>query len=151
MIKNILLLWFIFIIVFIILIFKTPDFALKIESTLWINWLSQFLLWFKWTYDETVTNIPTKAELENAYDTVQSGALDFKDKFEDWLNLTKEKIDWVREKAWDIENTYNDLKWTYDEAKEFINTNSWKIEEIKEVIETISDVTWTLTNTWETN
>ena len=149
--KNILLSILILFIIFILLIFKAPVAALKIENILWINWFSEFVLSFKWTYDETVTNIPTKSELKNAYDTVHSWAIDFKDKFEDWLNITKEKIDTVREKVWEAEDTYNELKWTYDEVQEFIDTNSWKIEEIKEVIETVSEITETITNTWETN
>jgi hypothetical protein len=46
-----------------------------------------------------------------------------------------------------VENTYNEIKEWYDEVKNFIDTNSWKIEEIKTVIDTVSE----LNNTWTTN
>jgi len=151
MIIKFLLSLLIFTIVLTLSVFNIPTITTSIEKMIWLNWFTEFILKFKSTYDETVTNIPTKGELENTYNTVQSWALDFKDKFEDWIKLTKQKIDSIRGSVWEIEDTYNDLKDNYDEVQEFIDTNSWKIDEIKEVIETITDVADTLTNTWETN
>lgn len=133
------------------MIFKIPQIAWLIENILWINWFNQFVLSFKSTWDDIFTNIPNNNELNDAFDNVYSWALDFKTKFEDWLGVTKDKIDWFRETASGIENTYNELKDTYDKAKGFIESNSWTIDDIKEVIETISDRANIVTNTWETN
>jgi hypothetical protein len=151
MIKNLLLYILIFFVVYIVLIFNVPQIAWVIENTLWINWFNQFVLSFKWTYDETVTKVPTETELKDAYNTVYSWAIEFKDNFDSWIEITKDKIDDFRTILSWAEDTYNDIKNWINDAKEFIETNSWTIEEIKEVIDTVSETSEILTNTWEIN
>lgn len=140
-----------FLVIYILLIFKAPGIAWVIENIIWINWFNNFILWAKSTYDETVTNIPSKDELQNTYNTVQSWAIEFKENFEIWVEITKEKIDAFRATMSWAESTYNDLKDWFNDAKDFIDTNSWIVDDIHNTIKTLSGINEALTITWETN
>jgi len=144
------LIWFfiIFFISYILLIFNSPTIAWAIEKVLWIGWFNNFVLKFKWAYDTTVTNIPTKDELKNAYDIAHSWAIEFWENFKMWAEFTKDKIDWYRETLSWAEWTYNEVKDWYNEIKDYVNTNSWMIDEIRNTIETFSWITDSLSNTW---
>jgi hypothetical protein len=151
MLRKILWSIILFFIIYILLIFKAPSIAWVIEKSIWINWFNEFILWFKSAYDETVTHIPSKEELQNTYNTVHSWAIEFKENFDLWVDLTKEKIDAFRDTMSWAEDTLNNFKTWYNETKDFINTNSWVIIDIQNTIETISGITEILINTWETN
>lgn len=140
MIKKFILFSLIIFILYILALFKLPQFTSIVWNIAWLNWFNEFVLSFKSTFDKTVTNIPSQEEFIE-------WSLELKENVINWVDVTKDKIDDIRETIKWAESKYNDLKETYDETKEFINTNSWKIKEIKETIQKISN----LTNTWEIN
>lgn len=105
--------------------FIAPETANRIDSVIWMPWLSQKITWFKSNFDDIVTDIPSVEEFK-------SGALDIKETVIDWVNTTKETIDDVRWWAQKIENTYND-------AREVVDDLSWKVENIKTALD---DVQW---------
>ena len=165
--------WFILIIVlYLLLVFKAPVITLGIEKTIWIKWITEFVINFKNKYDDTVTTIPSKSEVQDTYNVIYSWAVDYKEKFVNWANVTKWKIDIIREKISWAEDTYNelldwyeDVKESYDDAKVFIDENKEKLDIIKDAIDsvsnksseihswftdTINSFSW-LTNTWITN
>ena len=165
--------WFILILVlYILLVFKAPTITWEIENKIWINWFSEFVVNFKNKYDDTVTNIPSKREVQDTYDVIYSWATDYKEKFVNGANITKWKIDTIREKISWTEETYNellewyeDIKEWYEDAKEFIDDNKEKLDTIKNAIDVVSNKTsevgswitdtintfsW-LTNTWIIN
>lgn len=120
-------------ILYLVIIVKAPTVATQIDNLLKIDWFSQKVIEFKKTFDEIVTKIPTKDELKIVYS---------------WAVLkveqTKEAIDTVREKAWELENKY-------DEAVDFIDETKQKAEDLKENFQEISDLvsSWTqLINSW---
>lgn len=151
MLKNIFLFILIFFVLYILSIFKAPDLASSIEQSLGIQWFNAFVINFKETFDDIVTNFPTQDELKNAYETAQSWALEFKDNFENWLNITKDKIDTIRETLSWAEDTISDIKENIDAAKDFYDANSWTIDDIKNTIDTISEISQEITNTWTNN
>ncbi len=144
------LIWFsvIFFVSYILLIFNSPIIAWAIEKVLWIEWFNNFVLKFKWAYDTTVTNIPTKDELKNAYNTVHSWSIKFQENFKMWAEFTKDKIDWYRETLSWAEDKFNDAKDWYNEIKDYVTTNSWLIDEIRNTIETFSWVANTISQSW---
>lgn len=141
----------IFFTTYVLVIFNLPHVAWAIGKVLWLEEFNKFVLTFKSTYDETVTKIPTEDELKNTYNTVQSWAIDFKEKFDLWVDYTKEKIDWFRETLSWAEDTFNEIKNWYDWAIKFVNTNSGLIEEYKEKIEYLSWITETISESWVNN
>jgi len=144
MIKKLLLSIVILFIAYVLLIFSAPNIAWAIEQLLWLDGLNQKIIDFRDSFNDKSTSIPSKDEL-------LSWALDLKDNIIEWVDTTKEKIDSFRETMSWVEDTYNDLRDWYNEVKDFIDTNSWKIDDAKEILNTVSDITQTLTNTWETN
>lgn len=140
--------WFliIFFVSYILSIFKAPILASAIEKVLWIEWFNEFILSFKSTYDDAVTNMPTKDELKNAYNVVHSWAVEFWENFEIWVDYTKKQIDWIRETLSWAENTYNDITDWYLKTKDYINTNSWVLQDVRDTIESFSGITESLTN-----
>jgi hypothetical protein len=144
MIKKLILSLIILFVWYILLIFTMPSVASAIEQLLWIGWFNQKVIDIRDSFNNKTTTIPSKDEL-------LSWALDLKNNIIDWVDTTKEKIDSFRETMSGVEDTYNDLKDWYNEVKDFIDTNSWKIEDAKEILNTVSDITQSLTNTWETN
>lgn len=146
MLKNFLLWLLIFCIIYILLILNIPSISKKLENTILLNWINNFILQFKWTYNDTIKNVPTQNEFKNAYNSIQSWAIDFKENFDLWVDYTKERIDsirwtlsWVNDSIWDIKNTY-------DETKQFIDTNSWVIKNVQDTIQTNS---WVIKKVWE--
>jgi len=144
MIKKLLLSIVILFVGYVLLIFSAPNIAWAIEQLLWLDGLNQKIIDFRDSFNDKSTSIPSKDEL-------LSWALDLKDNIIEWVDTTKEKIDSFRETMSWVEDTYNDLRDWYNEVKDFIDTNSWKIDDAKEILNTVSDITQTLTNTWETN
>ena len=137
---------------YILLVFKAPTLSIEIDKLVWIEWFSEKVVIFKWSYDKVVTKIPTKKELESVY----SWAI--------------EKVDQVKDKIDDIRETVGEVEDTYDKATEFIS-DAWDkldqaketFEEVKNTIDGIKNIVWTWafditwetasweTNTWELN
>jgi len=164
MINKILLSLIILLILFILTVFNAPSIAIKIEEIIWINWLSDRIKWFKDVADWVSTNVPTKTEFENAYDSAYSWAVDIRDNIINWANVTRWKIDdiretviWAEKKFNEVKDSYNQIKDSFDEAKEFIDTNSWNIKKINNAVQSISEIrdnlvnTWSVIATWSTN
>ncbi|MFK7780567.1 MAG: hypothetical protein QM490_05545 [Candidatus Gracilibacteria bacterium] len=151
MIRKLLLSILIFFTVYILLIFKAPIVAGAIEKVLGIKGFNEFILGFKSTFDDTVTDIPTKAELRNAYDAIHSGALNFKENFDIGVDYTKKQIDEIRETLSGAEDTFNNVKDGYENIKEYIDTNSGVIQDVRDTIEAFSGITEKLTNSGTTD
>ena len=118
-----------------------PQVSSSVDRVIGMPWFSEKLRWGKDTFDETVTDIPSFWE-------VQSGALDIRQKFFEWVDSTKGTIDTVRGGAQKVENTYNEAKETYDDAKktfdEAKNTlnDLWeKVEQVQGVVEGVKNIT----------
>lgn len=151
--------WFfvLIVVVYLLLVFKAPTIAWVIEKWIWVKWLSEFVLNFKNKYDDTVTKIPTEREVQDTYNVIYSWAVDYKEKFINWAEVTKSQIDAIRNKISWAEDTYNDLKEWYDdvkegynEAKEFIDENSDRLDAIKKAINEVSNNT-TIVSSWTTD
>lgn len=141
MVKKILLSILIFFVVYILLIFKAPIIAWSIEQLLWIKWFNDYVIWLKSKLDKTVINIPSQSEV-NIYDSIQSWALDIKT----WIDYTKDKIDWFRKTMSGVDSTIKEINDWYDKTQDFINTNSWVIEDARNTIDSYSWITEKLTN-----
>lgn len=128
MIKKIF--WFIIIllIIYLLLIFKAPTVATQIEKILQIEWFNEKVINFKKTFDELITNIPSKEEVQGSL----NGTLDM-------IDSTKEKIDDLRLKAWEYEKKYN----------ETINYISWATSKVDEFKDKINEATQ-LISSWAT-
>lgn len=148
MLQKLLLFILIFFIVYIISIFKLPILAWSIEEVLHIKWFNEFVLKFKETYDKTFTDLPTKNDLKNAYNTAQSWAVEFWENFMIGVDYTKEKIDNFRNTMSWVEDTYSEVKEWYIKTKEYIDSNSWVIQDVRDTIEALSWVTEKLTQSW---
>lgn len=116
-------------------VFLAPNIATKIDSLIWVPWLSDNIRGSKEAIDSTVTNIPSVSEFK-------SWAIDIKDKVADWVETTKDTIDTIRSWAQKVEetynwavDTYNDLKWTLEDAQK-------KVEQIQWVVESVWELTW---------
>ena len=151
MINKILLSILIFAVIYILLIFKVPTLASIIEDTLWIKWFNEFIIWSKWTYDDTITKLPSAEELTGSYSEAYSWAINIKENILEWADYTRDKIDWFREAMSWAEETYKDIKDWIDTAKDFIDNASWALNDTKELIDNVSVIKETLTNTWTTN
>lgn len=128
MVKKLMWMFIIVIVSYILLVFNAPSVADWLERALKIEWLNEKIINFKKTFDEIVTKVPTKEELDWVYNQAK-----------DWIDTTKEKIDIIRWKA-------GEYKDKYDETIEYIEETTDKISWIKEDIEWFAN----LINTWST-
>lgn len=140
MIKK--LFWYIvlFSTLFGLIIFKIPSAPLFIEENLKIEWFNNSVINFKNTYNNLFTKIPSKEKAIETYNHSVSWAIYFKDKFVEWLDITKWKIDNIR-------NTLSWVKDSYDSTIDIINTASGKINDTIKVVNKIKNVFWTWANT----
>jgi peptidoglycan hydrolase CwlO-like protein len=138
--KKILLMLVVFIVLFLILIFKAPVVADKIWNLFWFYWVSENIVNIKNKFDNAITRIPSKEEVIQTYDMAYSWTVNAIDK-------TKDTIDNVRENANKIEEKYNN-------AKEFIDDTWKKIDEVKSTINDLEQI-WNniknIVNTWAVN
>lgn len=153
--KKILLSLLIIFIVYIILIFKLPVFALKIWEFLWIKKFNEFVEKFWSWFNNVVTDIPTSWEVLDVYNKTLSWANIVKWKLLDQAEKTKSVVDevrinfsWSEEKIKDIKTTISTISNTIDETKDSINDTIDNVWQIKWKIETINEI---LTKTWELN
>jgi methyl-accepting chemotaxis protein len=115
-------------------VFLLPGVATKIDILIWMPGLSDAIKGSKSTIDSTVTNIPSIKEFK-------SWAIDIKDKVVDWVEMTKETIDTIRSWAQKVEETYDTALDTYNNLKGSLEDAQEKVEQIGEVVDTISELT----------
>lgn len=151
MLKNLLLFIIILITLYLLAVFNAPNLANNIENIIWIEGLWNKITNFKSTTDWVVTNIPSREEFNKAYDDFYSWALEFKDNIETWADITKDKINTIRETVWWSQETYEDIKEWIKDAKDFIDSASWVINQTKDIIEDVSEINTIITNTWIIN
>jgi hypothetical protein len=115
-------------------VFMFPDVSAKIDNLIGISGLSESIRWSKENIDSTITNIPSASEFK-------SGALDIKDKVVGWVEATKDTIDTIRSGAQQVEetynwavDTYNDIKWSLEDAQE-------KVEKVQGIVDSFSELT----------
>lgn len=151
MLKKLKWLWILIIVLFLLIVFKAPGLSDSISWGLWFPNLNTNIRNFKKTLDEIVTRVPSKDEVTNWYSKAYSWAVEFKDNFEKWVKVTKEKIDTVRKTLSWAEDTYTKAKETFDETKELIENTSEKLNDIKETVDKVSEVAESLQGwTWST-
>ncbi|MDD3646218.1 MAG: hypothetical protein PHH06_02295 [Candidatus Gracilibacteria bacterium] len=122
MIKKLFWLIIAFFIIYILLIFKAPAVATHIEQILHIDGFNEKVINFKKTFDEVITNIPSKEEVQGTL----NGAIDM-------ISTTKEKIDDLRLKANEYEEKYN-------ETLNYISGAAQKVDELKDKINEASQL-----------
>jgi len=151
------LFWFIIIIfvLYILMIFKMPVIADKIQTWLGFNWFNEFVIDFKNSMDSFFTRVPTKEELKEWYNSTLSWAVDFKNDVVTWVNDVKDWIDSVRwTLSWAVD-TYNDVKETVIDTKETIDSTVETIkdtsESLKDTAEKINSISNSISSTWITN
>ena len=71
--------------------------------------------------------------------------MELKNNIQEWLDLTKDKIDSVRVTLSWAEDKYNQIKNWVEWVKTFIEENSWTIDMIQDTIQVITD-TGTINN-----
>lgn len=118
MIKKLALLCIIIGVWLIVLVFQAPETASKLEQILWMKGITSSILEFKGTVDKVATDIPTKNDLINTYNSLSSGALDAKNTVVDTANTTKQKVDDVRKTLSGAQETVTDTIETVQKAKE---------------------------------
>lgn len=138
-------------ILFILAVFKVPEVAKSLADMAWYPNLPGKITEMKSTYDDVVTDIPSKAELEYQYNATISWALELKENITVWVQSTKDKVDSLRETMSWAEQTIDDLKWTYNDAKDFIDETWKKINETKKIIEDTQAVIDKVKNTTNNN
>lgn len=113
-------------------VFLAPDVTKSIEGFVWISGTTDQIRWFKDSFDDVVTDIPSVAEFK-------SWAIDIWNTVKGWLDTTKEKIDDVRvtlsgaqdtfHNAIDtIDSTIDTVKWAKDAVQDFKNSNEWLLK-----------------------
>ena len=138
-------------VLFILCVFKAPEVAKSIANVTGFPNLPDKILSFKWSYDTVVTDIPSKQELSDKYNSTLSWALELKENILNWVDSTKETVDSLRETMSWAEQTIEDLKDAYSEAKVFIDDAGKKIEETKKIIEDTTTVINNVKNLRENN
>ncbi len=163
--KHLASLLIIFVTVYVLLIFMAPQITSKIEETIWIDGLTESITDFKWNLDESVTDIPTKDELKDAYNKAYSWALEYKEQFDLWVEKTHEKVDDIRDTLKKAEDTYNTVKDSYEQTKQTLENTKKILDESRQALEniqTIQSASWSIdtltgetlswsTSTWTIN
>jgi len=108
--KKILLSIVIFIVLYIIIVFKAPIIANQIEKIIWLHWLNEKIRNIKNKLDYFWTKVPTKNDLQKYYSWTLNS-----------IDKTKENIDKLRKKADELKNTYDKTKNTINQAWEKLN------------------------------
>jgi len=134
MIKKIIALIILIFALYGVSIFLLPQVASQIDTIIGMPWFSEKVRGNKVVMEGAITDIPSVNEFK-------SWALDAKDTFLNGVDVTKQKIDTLREWAQKAEETYNQAKDTYDSLKETLSGATQTIEEIGDVIESVNNVT----------
>ncbi|MCP4523658.1 MAG: hypothetical protein GY828_05595 [Candidatus Gracilibacteria bacterium] len=138
--KKILLGILILIVLFFVSIFKAPELAGAISNLLGYPDFPKHVIEFKSGFDHVVTDVPTKDEVINTYNTTLSGAIELKGKVVQGIHTSKETVDSIRETLSGAEEKIESAKETYNKTVDFIDETGKKIEETKKIIEDTSKV-----------
>lgn len=133
---------------FVVSVFKAPEIADSIGNTFGFPNLTEKIREFKSWFDGVVTHIPSQQEIQNALAETKSWAIKLKDGFIDWVEITKDKIDTVRETLSWAEQKIEDAKDAYNKTIDFIDETGNKINEVKQTIEDTSKVIEDVQNLW---
>ncbi len=151
MIKKILWFLLIFVVLYILAIFKAPVLADSIEDLLKINWFNQTVRDFKTSLDNIYTNLPSKEQVIDTYNKTLSWANELKEKAWSWTKQLKESIDnvrlsisWSVDKYEWIKNDIIETKQKMDQTVDTIKSTSEAIGEFWENIKNTSS--WILEN-----
>ena len=136
-------------ILFILAVFKAPDLAKSVAELAGFPNLPTNITEFKSNFDNIVTDIPTKEELESQYNSTVSWALQLKENIVNWVETTKDKVDSLRETMSWAEQKIEEIKEWYEDAKQFIDETGKKIDEAKQIIEDTQAVIENVQNVWE--
>lgn len=148
MLNKIFSFFIIFFVIYILIIFTTPKLAEFIGNKIWINWFNEFVLSFKSTIDNTGKDLPTESGLHKTYYSFVDWSVNFIHYFFDWVNIIKWRIDKFREDLEKKKQKVEDIKKTYDNVKEIINTASWAIQNTRNSVNEIMNTTsWAIQNT----
>ena len=134
-------------VLYILSIFRFPNLAKDIEKTLWIEWFNEFVISFKKTFEESITNF-SKDEVIGNYKNILSWSIELKNKLIGWISTAKEKIDDLRIFISWVEKNFNKLKYKYNESKGFLEEISNKAENTKKTIDELWKLKETLTDSW---
>ncbi len=126
-----------FFVLFLLSVFNAPSIADKIWEQVWITNISDKIKSVKESFDKLITHMPTKEEAEKAWEN-----------FVKWVDITKNKIDKIRQTLSWAEDKINEVKEIYDDTTEKIEDIKETINSVKEIWEQIQDITWW---TWDTN
>lgn len=132
--KKIIWILIIFFVLYILAIFNIPIVAQNIEKKLKIEWFNDFILKLKWTYDYWLENNPDVEEWLNTYNKALSGATKIKEDVINGAQYAKDKVDSARVSLSGAQETIN-------KAWDFIQDASEKLEQWKEIIDTVKDIT----------
>lgn len=133
---------------FVVSVFKAPEIADSIGNTFGFPNLTEKIREFKSWFDGVVTHVPSQQEIQKALAETKSWAIKLKDGFIDWVEITKDKIDTVRETLSWAEQKIEDAKDAYNKTIEFIDETGNKINEVKQTIEDTSKVIEDVQNLW---
>lgn len=135
MVKKILWFFLIFIILYILAIFKAPALADNIEDLLKINWFNNSVRDMKSALDDIYTNFPSREEVLNTYNKTLSWANDLKQKAWSWTSQIKNTIDNFRlSVSWSVDK--------YEWIKDDILETKQKMDQTVDTIKNTSDAIW---------
>ena len=126
-----------FFVLFLLFVFNAPSIADKIWEQVWITNISDKIKSLKTSFDRLMTHMPTKEEAEKAWEN-----------FVKWVDITKNKIDKLRQTLSWAEDNINKVKEIYDDTTKKIEDIKETINSVKEIWVQIQDITWW---TWNTN
>ena len=126
---------------YIISIFLAPSLADKIWDLLWIKSFNEQIRNKWWDLNKISTNIPDSKELQDWYDNAIKKASEFKDSVVNWIEATKNEIDWVRATLSGAEDTYNKAKDVFEDATETIDKIKWTLNDVEKMWDSIR---WTV-------
>ena len=136
MIKKILLTFLIVIIWYGISIFLLPHVSSQIDALLWVPGFSESIRWKK-EFMDFVTTDGAKEFIDKASNTASWA----KSTIVEGIDVTKEKIDSVRESVQKAEETYNSIVENVDTIKSVYEDTTQKISNIQGTIERVTG-TW---------
>lgn len=129
----------IIVVLFWIIVFVKPDLAKTIETKIGLNWVTEKISSSRDEINNTATSVVPPSISEKYSETI-SWAMDIWDKFVDWVNITKGKIDEIR----------TTLSWaedTYHKAREVIDETTTKVNEVKKIVDDVKSL-WNIEMTW---
>jgi peptidoglycan hydrolase CwlO-like protein len=153
---------------YLLAVFKAPDFAWIIEKTLWIEWTNLTITYLA----DRINKI--SAWLPDDYEKAKTNVIITAEYTKEKVDSVRETLDWAGESIEDIQKKYNEAKEMIEGIEEKINDTKEKLDEFSELwkelkslawswskilnslslswtISSWSTNTWSLSSTWDTN